>query len=66
MVIPKEFRIALGLVPGEVELFADGAGVRIEPVAGTGTAEVGGRLIIEGDFPLDDDAVRNLRLSDQR
>lgn len=66
MVIPKPLRDAVGLVPGEVELSRDGAGIRIEPVTGAGTTEVGGRLVIDSDLALTDDDVRALRLGDQR
>lgn len=66
VVIPKSLRDSLGLVPGEVELIRDGAGVRIEPVAGRGATERGGRLVIDSDIVLDDEDVRALRLSDQR
>lgn len=66
VVIPKSLRDSLGLVPGEVELIRDGAGVRIEPVAGRGATERGGRLVIDSDIVLDDEDVEALRLSDQR
>lgn len=66
VVIPKPLRDAVGLVPGDVELSRDGAGIRIEPVTGAGTTEVGGRLVIEGAVALTDDDVRSLRLGDQR
>jgi AbrB family looped-hinge helix DNA binding protein len=66
VVIPKPLREALGLVPGHVELIRDGAGVRIQPVAGHGTVEERGRMIIRSDIALDDDTVRSLRLADQR
>ncbi len=66
MVIPKALRESLGLVPGEVKITRDGAGVRVEPVAGVGAMERGGRLIIGGDIAITDDDVRSLRLADQR
>ena len=66
MVIPKPLRVALGLVPGPVEVTRDGAAVRIEPVAGTGTADERGRLVIPDEVALTDDDVRSLRHSDQR
>jgi AbrB family looped-hinge helix DNA binding protein len=66
VVIPKILRESLGLVPGEVEITRDGAGVRVEPVAGTGAQERAGRLIISGDRTITDDDVRSLRLADQR
>jgi len=55
VVIPKPLRDALGLVQCEVELTPDGAGVRIEPVLGSGTVERRGRLVIDSDVRLDDD-----------
>lgn len=66
MVIPKLFRDALGLVPGEVELAVDGVGVRIEPIITDGVIECEGRLAIAGGIDLDDDEVRALRFADQR
>jgi AbrB family looped-hinge helix DNA binding protein len=66
IVIPKSLRDAVGLAAGEVELIPDGAGVRIEAVAGRGVSEESGRLVIDGMIDLDDDAVRALRLTDQR
>ena len=67
MVIPKALRNRVGIVAGEVEITADGAGVRIEPVAGEGLAEVGGRLVIPASGArVDDEVVRELRDGDQR
>lgn len=67
LVIAKPLRDLVGLVPGEVEVTVDGAGLRIEPVAGGRIVERGGRLTVaaSGDV-LDDDAVRDLRRGDQR
>lgn len=64
--IPKALRDALGLVPGEVELTRDGAGIRVEPVPGEGTVEERGRLVIDDEVAITDDDVRSLRLADQR
>lgn len=67
LVIPKVLRDRLGLRPGEVEVSADGAGLRVEPVAADDLVEVAGRLIIpEGGDPITDDHVRALRESEQR
>ena len=67
LVIPKELRERLGLRPGEVEIVADGAGLRVEPVATESLVERAGRLVIPaGGTSLDDDGVRALRDADQR
>lgn len=67
VVIPKRLRDELGIAPGPVEIIRDGAALRIEPATGTGLVEVDGRLVIPaGGDPLDDEAVRDLRLADQR
>jgi AbrB family looped-hinge helix DNA binding protein len=67
LVIPKVLRDRLGLRPGEVELTADGAALRVEALAGDVVEERGGRLVIPptGE-PLTDDDVRELRDADQR
>ena len=67
VVIPRPLRDLVGLSEGEVEISCDGAGIRIEPVAGGGLVEEGGRLVIPpGRAVVDDHAVRELRLGDQR
>lgn len=65
--IPKQIRDRLGLRPGEVEVFADGAGLRVELIAGEDVDERAGRLLVPATgTPLDDDDVRALRDGDQR
>ncbi len=67
LVIPKAMRDRLGLQPGEVELTADGAGLRVEPVSGDSLVERDGRMVIPSSgFRLTDDLVRELRDGDQR
>lgn len=67
MVIPRALREQVGLGAGEVEVTADGSGVRIEPVAGEGLTEIGGRLVIPASGAAVDDAlVRALRDADRR
>lgn len=67
VVIPRALREQVGLGAGEVEVTADGSGVRIEPVAGEGLTEVGGRLVIPASgVEMDDALVRALRDADQR
>ena len=61
MVIPREIRRRVGLGPGEVEVTVDGAGVRIEPIAGDELVEVDGRLAIPASgVRIDDELVREL------
>lgn len=67
LVIPKLLRDRLGLSPGVVEVVADGAGLRVEPLAGDALEERGGRLVIPASGAvIDDDTVRSLRDADQR
>ena len=67
LVIPKILRDRIGLRAGAVELIADGTGIRIEPVAGEGLAEEGGRLVIPASgVGVDDELVRALRDADRR
>lgn len=67
LVIPKRLREQLGLVPGEVDVAADGAGLRIEPLADDVLEEEDGLLIIpRTGIPIDDDFVQALRHADQR
>jgi len=67
LVIPKPLRERLGLRPGQVEVVADGTGLRVEPLAEEGLDERDGRLVIPaGGLSLDDDDVRALRDGDQR
>jgi AbrB family looped-hinge helix DNA binding protein len=67
LVIPKPLRDRLGLRPGEVEVTAVGASLRVEPLAGHELVEEHGRLIIPAaGTPIDDEMVRALRDADQR
>lgn len=67
LVIPKPLRDRLGLSPGVVEVVAEGAGLRVEPIAGDALEERGGRLVIPASGAvIDDDTVRSLRNADQR
>jgi AbrB family looped-hinge helix DNA binding protein len=45
LVIPKSLRDRLGLVPGEVDVFAEGAGLRIELVSTDYLVERDGHLV---------------------
>ena len=67
MVVPKSLREQLGITAGEVEISVDGAAIRIESVAADELVESDGLLLLPGGGPeLDPDAVRELRLVDQR
>jgi AbrB family looped-hinge helix DNA binding protein len=67
LVIPKSLREQSGIVPGEVEISLDGAAIRIESVAADDLVEEDGLLLLPTGGPeLDADAVRELRLADQR
>lgn len=67
LVIPKLLRDRLGLRPGEVEVTADGAALRVEAIAQGEVEERNGRLVIPASgesISIDD--VRSLRDADQR
>lgn len=67
LVIPKAMREQVGITAGQVDISVDGAAIRIEPVLTTGLIEEGGLLLLPRGGPvLDDEAVRELRLADQR
>lgn len=67
LVVPKSLRDQLGLVPGEVEVRADGAGLRVEAVTGDELVEVDGRLVVPASgTPVTDADVRELRDADRR
>lgn len=67
LVIPKPLRDRLGLRPGEVEVTADGATLRVEAIT-TDTLEARGDWLVipaSGD-PVTADQVQALRDADQR
>jgi AbrB family looped-hinge helix DNA binding protein len=67
LVIPKPLRDRVGLRPGVVDITVDGAGLRVEPVAGDDLDERDGRLLVpRSGAPIDDELVRDLRDADQR
>jgi AbrB family looped-hinge helix DNA binding protein len=67
LVIPKQLRDRLGFGPGVVEVVADGAALRVEPLAAESLDERGGLLVIPATGAgLDDEAVQALRHADQR
>ncbi len=67
VVLPKPLRDRIGLGPGAVDVSVDGAGLRIEPIAGRDLVEREGRLIVpRAGAEIDDELVRALRDADQR
>ncbi len=67
LVIPKELRDRLGLSPGVVDVHADGAGLRVEPVAVGDLSTRKGRLVVASSgATLGPDDVQVLRDLDQR
>jgi AbrB family looped-hinge helix DNA binding protein len=67
LVIPKQLRDHVGLRPGEVEVIAEGTGLRVEPLAGESLDERDGRLLIpSAGAQIDDELVRSLRDAGQR
>jgi AbrB family looped-hinge helix DNA binding protein len=67
VVIPKALRDEVGLGAGEVEVRAEGAGLRLEPVSGGSLQERDGRLVIPAEGQAIDDAlVERLRDAGRR
>ena len=67
LVLPKPLRDRVGLRPGEVEVTFDGAGLRIEAIAGDDLEERDGRLVVPASgAAIDDDLIQTLRHADQR
>jgi AbrB family looped-hinge helix DNA binding protein len=66
LVIPKPLRDELGLVPGEVEVTADGAALRVEPLTGDELVADGDWLVIPAsEGRLSAEQVQELRDADQ-
>ncbi len=67
LVIPKALRDQLGPRPGDVELTADGAALRIVPVHDDTLVEADGRLVIPASgVAIGDGLVQALRDADRR
>jgi len=68
LVIPRSLRDSIGLASGgPVEVELDGAGIRIEPVAGRELREEEGLLLIPAlGVPIDETFVRALIDADRR
>lgn len=67
VVIPRALREQSGITAGEIEISLDGNAIRIESVAVDNLVEEDGLLLLPSGGPeLDADALRELRLADQR
>ncbi|MEQ3554895.1 AbrB/MazE/SpoVT family DNA-binding domain-containing protein [Pseudonocardia nematodicida] len=67
LVIPKQLRDRLGLSPGEVDVEADGADLRVRPAADDALVEEDGWLLVPPTGnPVTDEDVQRLRDADQR
>jgi len=67
LVVPKVLRDRLGLQSGEVEITADGASLRVEPVFDDALVEKDGRLVVPSSHvDITDEFVRALRDADQK
>jgi len=66
VVIPQELRGQVGFTPGPVQITVLGNTIQLEQ-AGSRLRQVDGHLLLPlGEPSLDDDAIRELRLADQR
>ena len=54
------------MAPGTVEVFVDGAGIKIEPVASGGVIDKDGILMLAEGFDMSPEDLREFRLADQR
>ena len=67
LVIPKVLRDRVGLQSGEVEITADGATLRVEPIFDDSLVEKDGRLVVPtSHVTITDEFVRELKDADQR
>jgi len=66
VVLPKALRLAVGMVPGEVDIVVDGNALRISPIATDELIDDDGLLLLPAGPPMSDDDIRELRLADQR
>jgi AbrB family looped-hinge helix DNA binding protein len=67
LVVPKVLRDRLGLQSGEVEITADGASLRVEPVFDDSLVEKDGRLVVPSSHAtITDEFIQELRDTDQK
>lgn len=63
IVVPKEIREQVGLVPGPVDIHIVGNAIQIEvPESEVELVEIDGRLVIKGGFDLSVEDLRALRM----
>jgi hypothetical protein len=53
------------MAAGDVEVFVEGAGIRIEPVASGGVVDQDGILMLAEGFDMSPEELREFRLADQ-
>jgi AbrB family looped-hinge helix DNA binding protein len=69
VVIPKELRDAIGLTPGRVDIWVEGASLSIEVPTSAHVVRKKGRLVVTsppGTPPLTDEEVRRIRDADRK
>jgi AbrB family looped-hinge helix DNA binding protein len=66
LVIPKQLRKQLGLIPGPVEVDVHGASLRVVPITDDTLVQEEDFLVIPTGSPISDEDVRALRDADQR
>jgi AbrB family looped-hinge helix DNA binding protein len=67
LVIPKALRERLGLLPGVVDVRVEGAGLRVEPMAGEDLISENGRFVVPAaGIRVDDELVAMLRDAERR
>jgi hypothetical protein len=67
LVIPRQLRDEVGLVPGEVEVSVYGSGLRVEPPAADSLEESQGRMVIPASgAEISDELVEALRDAGRR
>lgn len=67
LVLPKQVRDRVGLIPGEVEVFVDGAGVRVEPISRDELSQRADRCVVPPTGTrVTDELIQTLRDADQR
>lgn len=67
LVLPKPLRERAGISPGEVDVYEDGSGLKVEPVTSETLVERDGRLIVpRSGHVVEEGLVEKLRDADRR